>query len=325
MFACYLLLFHTLALLCLLTSLGWSHFVHIIAEVTDTPQAVGASVRKQPHNSVKMNWAFLQGLVSGVNKYSTAFGRLWLSLVFIFRLLVLLVAAEKVWGDEQKEFDCNTREPGCHNVCYDHFFPISHSRLWALQLIFVTCPSLLVVLHVAYRDDRERKHQLKYGEGCSHLYRDTSKKRGGLWWTYLFSLIFKMAVDAMFVFLVFYIYEATFFPLLVRCQEAPCPQVTDCYISRSTEKRIFTIFLVVVSLVCILLTLCEILYLIFKRCHECAVSHKLNKRERRIATISSQASKHNQDNMVEESLFDKANSHPPSKDISTPAYVLALS
>lgn len=273
---------------------------------------------------VKMNWAFLQGLVSGVNKYSTAFGRIWLSVVFIFRLLVLLVAAEKVWGDEQKEFDCNTREPGCHNVCYDHFFPISPSRLWALQLIFVTCPSLLVVLHVAYRDDRERKHQLKYGEGCAHLYKDTSKKQGGLWWTYLFSLIFKIAVDAVFIFLVFYIYEATFFPLLVRCQEVPCPQVTDCYISRSTEKRIFTIFLVVVSLSCILLTFCEILYLICKRCHECVVSHKLNKREREIAT-SSKASKHNLDNMAEEALFDKVNSHPPSKDISAPAYSLAIS
>lgn len=314
----------------LLTLLGWSHSVHIIAEVSDTPQAFRASVRSQPHNQlvssgVKMNWAFLQGLVSGVNKYSTAFGRIWLSVVFIFRLLVLLVAAEKVWGDEQKEFDCNTREPGCHNVCYDHFFPISPSRLWALQLIFVTCPSLLVVLHVAYRDDRERKHQLKYGEGCAHLYKDTRKKQGGLWWTYLLSLMFKLAVDAMFIFLVFYIYEATFFPMLVRCQEAPCPQVTDCFISRSTEKRIFTIFLVVVSLFGILLTFCEILYLICKRCRECAVSHKLNKHERRIATISSQPSKDDQGKMAETKLFDEANSHPPNKDVSAPPYSLAIS
>lgn len=69
-----------------------------------------------------MNWAFLEGLLSGVNKYSTAFGRIWLAIVFIFRLLVFLVACEKVWGDEQKDFDCNTLQPGCHNVCYDHYF-----------------------------------------------------------------------------------------------------------------------------------------------------------------------------------------------------------
>ncbi|KAI4797034.1 hypothetical protein KUCAC02_026593 [Chaenocephalus aceratus] len=49
-----------------------------------------------------------------------------------------------------------TLQPGCKNICYDYFFPISHIRLWALQLIFVTCPSFMVVLHVAYREERDR-------------------------------------------------------------------------------------------------------------------------------------------------------------------------
>uniref|UniRef100_A0A8C9SJ46 Gap junction protein n=1 Tax=Scleropages formosus TaxID=113540 RepID=A0A8C9SJ46_SCLFO len=215
-----------------------------------------------------MNWSNLC-LLSGVNKYATSFGRIWLSVVFVFRVLVLLVAAEKAWGDEQGNFRCNTAQPGCHNVCYDHFFPVAHVRLWALQLIFVTCPSLLVVLHVAYRMERERKHTLKYGEGCSHLYADMGKKRGGLWWTYLLSLIFKMAVDAVFIFLVWYIYEANDFPLLVKCHEDPCPNDVDCFIARPTEKRIFTVFMVVTSMVCILLTLCETVYLVGKRCYEC--------------------------------------------------------
>ncbi|XP_028820483.1 gap junction beta-4 protein-like [Denticeps clupeoides] len=216
-----------------------------------------------------MNWAFLRGLISGVNKYSTAFSRIWLSVVFIFRLMVFLVAVEKVWGDEQGNFDCDTRQPGCQNVCYDHFFPISYSRLWALQLIFVTCPSFMVVLHVAYRKDRERKHELKHGKGCSRLYADAGKKRGGLWWTYLLSLLFKMAVDGIFIFLVFYIYEENFFPLVVKCREAPCPNTVNCFIGRPTEKRIFTIFMVVTSGVCILLTFSEMVYMVGKRCAEC--------------------------------------------------------
>ncbi|XP_054462113.1 gap junction beta-4 protein-like [Anoplopoma fimbria] len=226
-----------------------------------------------------MNWAFLEGLLSGVNKYSTAFGRVWLAIVFIFRLLVFLVACEKVWGDEQKDFDCNTRQPGCHNVCYDHYFPISYTRLWALQLIFVTCPSLLVTLHVSYRDERERKHRLKYGEDCTPLYDDTGKKRGGLWWTYFFSLMFKILVDGVFVFLLFYIYEATFFPPLVKCNEEPCPNVVDCYIARPTEKKIFTIFMVVTSFVCILLTFIEVLYLCGKRFWECCREGRRSGRE----------------------------------------------
>ncbi|MEQ2224070.1 Gap junction beta-4 protein [Ilyodon furcidens] len=215
-----------------------------------------------------MNWAFLQGLLSGVSKYSTAFSRVWLSIVFLFRVMVFVVAAEKVWGDEQKDFSCNTAQPGCHNVCYDHFFPVSHIRLWALQLIFVTCPSLLVVMHVAYREDRERKYREKCGDARLRLYRDTGKKRGGLWWTYVLTLVFKIGVDATFVYLLYYIYEGYDFPSLLKCREAPCPNTVDCFLSRPTEKRIFTLFMVVTSLVCILLSIFEIIYLVGKRCFE---------------------------------------------------------
>lgn len=57
-----------------------------------------------------MNWSGLENLLSGVNKYSTAFGRIWLSMVFVFRVLVFVVAAQRVWGDENKDFVCNTRQ-----------------------------------------------------------------------------------------------------------------------------------------------------------------------------------------------------------------------
>lgn len=50
-----------------------------------------------------MNWASLEGLLSGVNKYSTAFGCIWLAVVFLSSTLVFLVACERVWGDEQKK------------------------------------------------------------------------------------------------------------------------------------------------------------------------------------------------------------------------------
>ncbi|XP_054894564.1 gap junction protein beta 10 [Poeciliopsis prolifica] len=215
-----------------------------------------------------MNWAFLQGLLSGVNKYSTAFGRVWLSIVFLFRVMVFVVAAEKVWGDEQKDFKCNTAQPGCHNVCYDHFFPVSHVRLWALQLIFVTCPSLLVVMHVSYREEREKKHREKYGENCRRLYLNTGKKRGGLWWTYVLTLLFKIGVDVTFVYLLYHIYEGYDFPPLMKCTQEPCPNTVDCFISRPTEKKIFTLFMVVTSLACVLLSIFEVIYLVGKRLHE---------------------------------------------------------
>ncbi|XP_028936985.1 gap junction beta-4 protein [Ornithorhynchus anatinus] len=227
-----------------------------------------------------MNWASFQELLSGVNKYSTALGRIWLSVVLVFRVLVYVVAAEEVWDDDHKDFDCNTRQPGCTNVCFDHFFPISHVRLWALQLILVTCPSLLVVMHVAYRQDRERKHREKHGEHCAQLYPNPGKKRGGLWWTYLLSLLFKAAVDIGFLYVFHRLYENYDLPRVVGCAVPPCPNVVDCYIARPTEKKVFTYFMVATSLACILLNLGEVAYLVGKRCSEL-----LRPRRRRLVAV----------------------------------------
>ncbi|XP_029918839.1 gap junction beta-3 protein-like [Myripristis murdjan] len=211
-----------------------------------------------------MDWKSLQALLSGVNKYSTAFGRIWLSVVFVFRVMVFVVAAERVWSDDQAHFDCNTRQPGCTNICYNYFFPISHIRLWALQLIFVTCPSFMVVLHVAYREERERKYRAKHGEN-TRLYDNPGQKHGGLWWTYLMSLFVKTAVEVIFLYLLQLIYDSFRLPRQVSCKLQPCPNVVNCYVSRPTEKTVFTYFMVGTSVICVILNLCEIFYLIAAR------------------------------------------------------------
>ncbi|XP_076993313.1 gap junction beta-5 protein [Tamandua tetradactyla] len=216
-----------------------------------------------------MNWGAFEDLLSGVNKYSTAFGRIWLSLVFIFRVLVYLVAAERVWSDDHKDFDCNTRQPGCTNVCFDEFFPVSHVRLWALQLILVTCPSLMVVMHVAYRKAQEKKQREAGGDSGRHIYQTPGQKRGGLWWTYVCSLVFKAGVDATFLYLFHSFYPRYTLPPVVKCHVAPCPNTVDCFISKPSEKNIFTLFMVVTAVICILLNLAELIYLVSKRCHEC--------------------------------------------------------
>ncbi|KAG8563906.1 hypothetical protein GDO81_016245 [Engystomops pustulosus] len=215
-----------------------------------------------------MNWGVYEALLTGVNKFSTEFGRIWLSIVFIFRILVYAVTASRVWGDDQKDFDCNTRQPGCGNVCYDQYFPVSHIRLWALQLIMVTCPSLLVVMHVAYRENRERKHREKMGEIAGKLYQDIGKKRGGLWWTYLISLLVKAVVDCTFIYVFYHLYENFFLPRVVKCTLPPCPNTVDCFISRPSEKNIFTLFMIISSAVCVLLNLIEAVYLVGKKCKE---------------------------------------------------------
>ena len=92
------------------------------------------------------DWNFLGGILEEVHIHSTVIGKMWLTILFIFRMLVLGVAAEDVWNDEQSGFICNTEQPGCRNVCYDRAFPISLIRYWVLQVIFVSSPSLVYIM-----------------------------------------------------------------------------------------------------------------------------------------------------------------------------------
>uniref|UniRef100_A0A8C1I7W7 Gap junction protein n=1 Tax=Cyprinus carpio TaxID=7962 RepID=A0A8C1I7W7_CYPCA len=234
-----------------------------------------------------MNWSGLETLLNGVNKYSTVFGRVWLSVVFVFRVLVFVVAAQRVWGDESKDFVCNTKQPGCSNVCYDSTFPISHIRLWALQLIFVTCPSLLVIAHVSYREEKDKKYTALH-EG-THLYANPGKKRGGLWWTYLLSLIFKATADAAFLYILHHMYKGYDLPRLTKCSLDPCPNTVDCFISRPTEKKIFTLFMVASSALCIFMCICEMIYLIGKRIFKYCIMQEAppQRSKRRDPTLSS--------------------------------------
>ena len=59
------------------------------------------------------DWNLLGSILEEVHVHSTIVGKIWLTILFIFRMLVLGVAAEDVWEDEQTEFVCNTDQPGC--------------------------------------------------------------------------------------------------------------------------------------------------------------------------------------------------------------------
>ncbi|XP_072912502.1 gap junction beta-7 protein [Hemitrygon akajei] len=204
-----------------------------------------------------MSWGLLQDVLSGVNQYSTVVGRIWLSVVFIFRVLVYVVAAERVWSDDQKDFTCNSEQPGCENVCFDYFFPVSHARLWALQLIMVSTPSLMVVMHVGYRERREKKLHKK-------LYKDKGDLGGGLWWTYFFSLVFKTIVEIGSLLIFHWMFHGFSVPRLLKCEVAPCPNTVDCFVGRPTEKTIFLYCMAVSSSLCVLLNVCEMSYLVIK-------------------------------------------------------------
>ncbi|XP_034556044.1 connexin 28.8 [Notolabrus celidotus] len=178
-----------------------------------------------------MNWGFLENVLSGVNKYSTVIGRIWLSVVFLFRILVYVAAAEQV-------------------------------RLWALQLIMVSTPSLLVALHVAYREHREAKLKKK-------LYKDKGSIDGGLFLTYTLSLVFKTAFEVGSLLCFYFLYNGFEVPIMLQCSESPCPNTVDCFIAKATEKKIFLYIMGCTSILCIALNFAELMYIAWKRLWKC--------------------------------------------------------
>uniref|UniRef100_A0A3B3H5Y2 Gap junction protein alpha 12.2 n=1 Tax=Oryzias latipes TaxID=8090 RepID=A0A3B3H5Y2_ORYLA len=93
-------------------------------------------------------WSFLSQLLDKVQSHSTVFGKVWMIILFLFRIFILAAGVEKVWKDEQSSFKCNTETVGCRNLCYDHSFPISHTRFWVLQILTVSTPTLVYLGHV---------------------------------------------------------------------------------------------------------------------------------------------------------------------------------
>ncbi|CAJ1077985.1 gap junction Cx32.2 protein-like [Xyrichtys novacula] len=218
------------------------------------------------------DWGFLSSLLDKVQSHSTVIGKVWLSVLFIFRIMVLGAGAEKVWGDEQSNMICNTKQPGCKNVCYDHAFPISHIRFWVLQIIFVSTPTLIYlghVLHVIHKENKLREHMKNNcGEMIKHpKYSDEKghvQIKGNLLGNYMTSIFFRIILEIAFIVGQYYLYGFVMNPQIV-CARAPCPFTVECYMSRPTEKTIFIIFMLVVSCVSLLLNLAEIFYLACSR------------------------------------------------------------
>ncbi|CDQ60593.1 unnamed protein product [Oncorhynchus mykiss] len=222
------------------------------------------------------DWSFLGRLLENAQEHSTVIGKVWLTVLFIFRILVLGAAAEDVWGDEQSDFTCNTQQPGCENVCYDEAFPISHIRFWVLQIIFVSTPTLIYLGHVLHIANRlQEENELLYngkgdaggGKKEKPPIRDEHGKiriRGALLRTYVFNIIFKTLFEVGFILGQYFLYGFQLRPLY-KCARWPCPNTVDCFISRPTEKTIFIIFMLVVACLSLLLNLLEIYHLGWKK------------------------------------------------------------
>lgn len=119
-------------------------------------------------------WGTLEGIVKRALHYSTPLGMIWFFILFTFRAFIVTVVGGAVYGDEsvsffeylelyfwtnlkhQGNFKCDTNQPGCQNVCFNRFSPISHMRFWAFQMMFVMLPSIIFMTYAQFQTDQIR-------------------------------------------------------------------------------------------------------------------------------------------------------------------------
>lgn len=111
-----------------------------------------------------MSWSFLTRLLEEIQNHSTPVGKLWLTTLVVFRIVLTAVGGESIYYDEQSKFVCNSGQPGCENVCYDSFAPLSHVRFWVFQIILSSLPSLLYMGYAANKISRNQDQRATTSE-----------------------------------------------------------------------------------------------------------------------------------------------------------------
>ncbi|KAF7689538.1 gap junction protein, alpha 5b [Silurus meridionalis] len=259
------------------------------------------------------DWSLLGNFLEEVQEHSTSVGKVWLTILFIFRILVLGTAAESSWGDEQEDFTCDTEQPGCENVCYDRAFPIAHIRFWVLQIVFVSTPSLIYMghaMHIVRTEEKKRQKAQeaqvadsgggggggggggaeKYPEEERNCQKDDSgvrklHLRGALLKTYVLSIMIRSLMEVVFI-VVQYVIYGIFLEALYMCNGPPCPHTVNCYISRPTEKNVFIVFMLVVAAVSLFLSIVELYHLAWKQCKRCIIENQARKYQRSNTTLA---------------------------------------
>ncbi|NXJ73093.1 CXD2 protein, partial [Rostratula benghalensis] len=194
-------------------------------------------------------------------------GRILLTVVVIFRILVVAIVGETVYEDEQSMFMCNTLQPGCNQACYDRAFPISHIRYWVFQIILVCTPSLCFITYSVHQSAKQRERRCSFlhplletrqarrsrpplppeaaggkedpdpKEPPAPLRPWRSRRQEGISRFYLLQVFFRNALEMGFLAGQYFLYGFEV-PGIFACNRYPCLREVECYVSRPTEKTV---------------------------------------------------------------------------------------
>nr|XP_039268164.1 gap junction Cx32.7 protein-like [Styela clava] len=242
-----------------------------------------------------MSWKYIDDLLLKFSKNSTVLGKFWVACVLLFRLIVITVFSESVWSDEQREFTCNTKQPGCENICFNKFTPISNSRLWGLQTLAISLPGALYFTYVVHAIAHEKTKLVKTTKKKKENGKDDvfdeeefecmpKRKRSlrklrdkvipselqerrpsqRIWRLYIIQIVFRMLLECTFVILQLNLYHYRWrVPEVFSCSEWPCPHTVDCFISRPQEKTVLLTYMYVTSALSLGISLLELWYIIW--------------------------------------------------------------
>ncbi|XDV32128.1 hypothetical protein PO909_003017 [Leuciscus waleckii] len=223
------------------------------------------------------DWSILGRFLTEVQNHSTVIGKIWLTVLLIFRILLVTLVGDAVYSDEQSKFTCNTLQPGCNNVCYDTFAPVSHLRFWVFQIVLVSTPSIFYIIYVLHKITKDEKLETERGEewggqdeesveqsllqdDFGEVSKDPTTLSSQVLLIYIVHVLIRSVLEITFLVGQYYLFGFEV-PHLFRCETYPCPTRTDCFVSRATEKTIFLNFMFSISLGCFLLNIVELHYL----------------------------------------------------------------
>ncbi|KAG9472726.1 hypothetical protein GDO78_017438 [Eleutherodactylus coqui] len=207
----------------------------------------------------------------------TVIGKIWLTLMILLRMVMVVLAGYPLYQDEQEQFICNTLQPGCSNVCYDIFSPVSHMRYWLVQTLIVFLPYALFSVHVFHKvmtyiatsNDNCRKSNSStyHGTGIQLEIPDFSG-------AYLVHVVLKILLELGFVIGQYFLF-GILVPSRFSCTQAPCTSNVDCYISRPTEKSIMMVFIWCMEVICLILSLVDLICVFHRRRHSEKIKKQL--------------------------------------------------
>jgi len=111
-----------------------------------------------------MGWHNVEKLLEQVAAHSTLSGKFWTTFFYVMRFLIVTSIASGVFGDEFGNFKCNTLTPGCPNICFNDFSPISMVRLWSFQLLSVAIPAIIFIVYTVHKLDKIGQAKKKKAE-----------------------------------------------------------------------------------------------------------------------------------------------------------------